>query len=85
MPRFFFHTEDGQCLADRDGTELADLEEAKRESVRLLGCTLNETPHIFWNEENFRVIVADDQGLSLFNLHVGVNWAPVMSRQKRKP
>ena len=79
MPRYHFHTEDGECLRDEDGVELADLEAAKREAVKLLGESLSDDACQFWVHEAFRVIVTDADGLTLLTLDVGVTLSPALA------
>jgi uncharacterized protein YqjF (DUF2071 family) len=70
MPRYHFNVMDGTDVPDIVGTELTDLAEARREAVRLVGGLMRDTPLDFWREENWRMVVTDEAGLSLFSLHV---------------
>jgi hypothetical protein len=83
MSRFHFHTEDGVCIADKRGIELADLEAAKRTAVQVLVEALHKRPQAFWETEAFRVIVSDHRGLNLFVLELSATMAAVASPSAR--
>ena len=70
MPRYFFHTEDGQRLCDQAGTPLPDIEAAKVEAVRHLSRRLETDPGELWETGSWRIIVQDDSGLTLFIIDV---------------
>ena len=84
MPRFFFHTEDGHRQNDEDGAELADIEAAKHAATQLLAESLRNNSQLFWDTENFRIIVADEAGLTLFSLELAVIIAPAMKARAKK-
>ena len=85
MPRFFFHTEDGIKTPDEDGTELPDVEAAKRAATQLLADSLRNNSQLFWETENYRIVVADDDGLTLFTLELAAIIAPALaSKAKNK-
>lgn len=68
MPRFFFHTQDGHVERDDEGTELASIEEARREAARLMGEMLRASPGVFWDDTQLQVNVEDESGLLLFSV-----------------
>lgn len=68
MPRYHFNVEDGRSTPDPEGTELPDLESARREAVRLAGRLLDDDPAQFWSHGLWRVVVTDDAGRTLFTL-----------------
>ena len=70
MPRFFFHTEDGRCLRDEDGTDLTDVHAARNEALIILAEMLKDDPEEFWKDRSFKVTVTDDRGLMLYILDV---------------
>jgi hypothetical protein len=76
MPRYFFHVHDGQSSIDRDGTELASLQEAREEAVRLSGQMLRERAARFWEGEKWRLDVASPADVPLFTLIVAAFDAP---------
>jgi hypothetical protein len=84
MPRFFFHTEDGELLIDRDGTELAGLDAAKDTAVQIMAESLHGNSRLFWENEGFRVTVTDAQDLTLFSLQVSATFAAAMAPSHRK-
>lgn len=79
MPRYYFHTEDGQPLCDRDGVDLGGLDAARREAVRALGEILKERSDEFWADGVLRMRVADEAGLTLFLVEVSATVAPAVS------
>ena len=70
MPRFFFHTEDGRCLQDEEGTDLIDVHAARNEALIILAEMLKDDPEEFWKDRSFKVTVTDDRGLMLYILDV---------------
>jgi hypothetical protein len=80
MPRYFFHTEDGQCLEDEEGTELADLDAARVEAVRIMGQLLDEDAAGLWSTESFRIVVKNETGLTLFTVDASVMSSPSASK-----
>ena len=68
MPRFYFHTEDGQLLRDEEGTDLVDVHAARNEAVAILAELLKEDPEEFWKDRSFKLTVTDDDGLTLYIL-----------------
>lgn len=68
MPRYHFNVEDGQSIPDPEGTELPDLNAARREAVRLAGRLLDDDPEQFWSHGLWSVVVTDDAGRTLFTL-----------------
>lgn len=70
VPRYYFHTEDGERLCDPDGTQLSGIEAAKKEAVRCLSERLDNDPRELWETGAWRVIVQDEKGLTLFIIDV---------------
>lgn len=66
MSRYFFHVEGGRLLRDGAGTDLSTLADARTEATRVLGEILQNRPETFWEGGLLKVIVEDDQGLTLF-------------------
>jgi hypothetical protein len=62
MPLFYFHTEDGEYLADENGAELNEVEEARDEAVQFLADSLNHDSDLFWRHRGYSVIVTEDRG-----------------------
>ena len=70
MPRFFFHLDDGELSPDQDGSECADLDEARAEAVRLSGALLKDTGGDFWTKgRGWHLHVTDAGNRLLFSLH----------------
>jgi len=63
MPRFFFTTNAGQHLVDREGCELHDPDEARLFSVKLAGAILNDQPFLLSDTRELRVEVRDEDGV----------------------
>jgi hypothetical protein len=59
MPRFYFDTEDGRCVRDPEGTELPDVQAARREGLSILGEILRYQGEEFWKTAQFSVIVTN--------------------------
>jgi hypothetical protein len=76
MPRYHFNVEDGQSTVDGGGTELESLEVAKCEAVKLAGRTICEAAGEFWDRSEWSMTVTDEDGLTLFTLHVVGTEAP---------
>jgi hypothetical protein len=68
MPRFFFHVHDGQDFVDLQGTELPDLDAARREAVRFSSALLSEQSEQFWASGEWIMRVTDASDLTLFQL-----------------
>lgn len=62
MPRYFFHTENGDRVRDDQGEELADLDAARDEALTILGEILRYRGVAFWTTRSFSVIVTDAEG-----------------------
>ena len=81
MPRFFFHVCDGEDYVDLQGTELPDLTAARQEAVRFAGSLLAEHHERFWATGEWRLRVADERDLTLFDLtFFAVDAAATMGR-----
>ncbi|WP_426959566.1 DUF6894 family protein [Muricoccus radiodurans] len=76
MPRYFFHVHDGQASPDLEGTELPDLEAARRQAVDTAGLTLRESQARPREGLPWRMEVADGSGAILFVLHVSIQPPP---------
>lgn len=62
MPRYFFHTQNGDCIRDDQGEELRSVDAAREEAVAVLGEILRYRGASFWTTRAFSVIVTDDEG-----------------------
>ena len=78
MPRYFFNVHDGRVLLDTDGTELPGIEAAHREAVQLAGRLLVDQPNEFWNGEDWRVEVMNENQLLMFVLNFTATMAPAV-------
>jgi hypothetical protein len=76
VPRYHFNVHDGVSLPDPDGTELATLDAARVEAVRLAGQLLLDSGEEFWSNGDWKVDVTNDRGLILFTLMFSAFDAP---------
>ena len=72
MSRYFFNIEDGQCLLDPEGMDLASLQDAKDEAMHSAFDLLrgSQKDHL-WNGLPWRMWVTDEpegRGSTLFTL-----------------
>jgi hypothetical protein len=72
MPRYYFHTEDGRCFPDDEGTELANTVAAKQEAARILGEMLKDNPDMLWDTKDLRLTVENADHLILFIIDTSV-------------
>ena len=79
MPRYFFDIVDGEDLPDLHGSEHADLDAARIESIRYSGEVLREMPERFWNAEKWLMTVSDARRIPLFTLKFEAAPAPARS------
>jgi hypothetical protein len=78
VPRYFFHVEDGQLFSDLHGTELVDLDAARREAIRFTSALLLEKPDAFWDHGEWTMRVTNDRDLTLFTLTFLASDAPAL-------
>jgi hypothetical protein len=76
MPRFFFQLDDGSPVSADEGTELDDLADARAMALRYLGQSLAEGPQDFWRRGEWRLVVTDENRLTLFAVQVRATDAP---------
>lgn len=69
MPRFYFHAQDGKLTPDREGVELADVEEARRHAIKLSGEILTREGARFWSGEDWQISALDSRGVHIFSLN----------------
>ncbi len=70
MPKYFFNLADGQVNLDREGSEVASLQQARVEAVVYAASMLRDRPEEVWAGGNWRVEVADERGVLLFTVVV---------------
>jgi hypothetical protein len=72
MPRYFFHIRDGHTSLDYEGTELPDIDAARRTAVKLTGEMLRDgASGSLWDEQPWQLWVTDapqDTGHTFFTL-----------------
>jgi hypothetical protein len=62
MPRYFFHTIDGETIIDDEGTVLAGLDEARAQAIVFSGEMLKDLGGKFWGNGEWQVRVEDEAG-----------------------
>lgn len=62
MPRYFFHTENGEPIRDESGHELPNADAARSEAVATMGEMLRDRARDFWITGRFQVTVCDASG-----------------------
>jgi len=68
LPRYFFHTQNGDCIRDDQGEELKSVDAAREEAVAVLGEILRYRGASFWTTRAFSVIVTDDEGRTVVSV-----------------
>lgn len=68
MPRYFFHTKNGDCIRDDQGEELRSVDAAREEAVAVLGEILRYRGASFWTTRAFSVIVTDTEGRTVVSV-----------------
>lgn len=84
MPRYHFHLHDGVDRPDAEGTELAGIEAARAEALRLAGEIIRDAGVRADLGEEWRVTVTDDAGLTLFIMDFLVAESPATARRSPK-
>lgn len=78
MPRFYFHTEDGACYPDQDGSDLPDLKAASATAIKVLAAHLQKKPHDLWRHDCLHLHLSDHRGMNLLTLTVTVLFSPAL-------
>ena len=76
MPRYYFNLHDHRYVPDPDGSELAGLEAAKRQAIKLAASILAGCPEEFLGSKEWRVEVTDRGGILLFTVGLAMTLAP---------
>lgn len=76
MPRYFFNVHDGVDLLDEEGTELPDLDAARRIAIQYAGALLEESGHRLAFGETWQLEATDEARSVLFHLDFRVSHAP---------
>ncbi len=63
MSRFFFHVHDGRSLMDDLGAEFGSLADARQFAARYASDLIRDQPDLFWSEEEWKIDIADIDGL----------------------
>lgn len=73
MPRYFFHIINNRAIIDDEGTELPDIEAARKMALRTAGEILASEGDTFWSDGKWRMSVADETGKICFTLDFSAN------------
>lgn len=73
MPRYFFDVHDGTNLRDEEGTELPDLDAARRIAIQYAGALLEECGHRLGFGESWCLEATDEARRVLFQLDFRVS------------
>jgi len=68
LPRYFFHTQNGDCVRDDQGEDLKGVDAAREEAVAVLGEILRYRGASFWDTRAFSVIVTDADGETVVSI-----------------
>jgi predicted phosphodiesterase len=60
MPRYYFNSDNHQHDEDREGTDLANADEARAQAVIFAGDYLRDHPELVWDGSRFKVTVVDE-------------------------
>lgn len=66
MTRYFFNITNGTVVTDHDGTEFADLGEARQAAVKLFCSIVADDPSLVLKRSDFSIEVTDERGLVMF-------------------
>jgi hypothetical protein len=69
VPRYFFHINDGEDSPDTEGTDLADERAAHAQALATAGAILKEKGEESWDGSEWRMIVTDETGHVVCDLH----------------
>jgi hypothetical protein len=84
MAGYYFTAEDGQCFPDDEGTDLPNLEAAKREAVGFMVDSLRGRPEMLWDGLTWRVTVTDERHMVLFIIDVSALLSPATGSGRKK-
>ncbi|MEC8534261.1 MAG: DUF6894 family protein [Brevundimonas aurantiaca] len=68
LPRYFFHTQNGDRIRDDQGEDLPNVDAAREEAVTILGEILRYRSAGFWDTGVFSVIVTDAEGVTVVSV-----------------
>ena len=78
MPRYFFDVTAGAYMTDNIGTQLDDLEQARRHAVAIATGLLAPNPPVRWRGQEWLIEGRDDIGLLLFSLILIARDTPIV-------
>lgn len=78
--RYFFNSIDGSSYRDDEGVELASLDEARLQALKLIADLAGDHPMDVWRDGQLRVEVTGQDGLVYLQLALVAITAPAASR-----
>jgi len=79
MSRYYFNIEEAVLDEDKLGADLSDLDAVKQTAVQIMVESLWGRGGRFWDAPNWRLVVADETGLTLLTLELSATLAPAIS------
>ena len=76
MSRYHFNLHDHRFVPDPEGSELPNLEMAKRQAIKLAASILSVRPEEFLESSEWRVEVTNSAGVLLFTVGLSMALAP---------
>jgi len=76
VPRYHFNLHDHRYVPDPEGSDLPNLEHAKRQAIKLAAAILLNCPDEFLSSKEWRVEVTDPSGVLHFTVGLAVSHAP---------
>ena len=79
MPRFFFHSKDGNSFVDKDGVELENMLCARNHAVLIHSELMRDMGP---GETGLSLTVTDDRGLILLRIETALTQAPALGQAR---
>lgn len=81
MPHFHFHVQDGTCSLDRDGVDVVDFDDARRQALHMVGVMLQDQGFGHSPVSPLCVEVADESGEVVLSVQVALVYRNNPGRQ----
>ncbi len=76
MTHYFFDTENGDMIVDREGVDLASFQAARMEAVLLMGDLIRDREGEIWATGCLRLVVRDEDRRPLFAIETRIQADP---------
>jgi hypothetical protein len=70
LVRYYFHVRDRHSAPDEEGVEFPDVKAARAEAIRASGEMLRDCRSDLWDSGEWRMVVADQDGNTVFTLRI---------------